>query len=215
MTPPAASEPGETLPSAKDGGSEPAEQHELPEQPGPAAQPEPAEQPAQATVRRPPPSVRDAAGPPRPVREGGAGPRPTPAREALGAEAAPPPVDIRVPARDFDDDGGRPWRVHLVGRARSGTPPDPGAPLALLLFEPDPATPEPSAAGEDPRPSPEPPPADGSAEEVLEVLAVAGELDDLSEADLRRLLKRARPAGFEPSPLFPGTGGGRGRRGGR
>jgi hypothetical protein len=115
-----------------------------------------------------------------------------------------------VPARDFDDEGGRPWRVYLVGRARSGTRPDPGAPLALLLFEPDPASPAPDEAG---APPPRPPPADGSAEGVLEVLAVASELDDLSEADLRRLLTRARPAGFEAKPIFPGTGGG--RRGGR
>lgn len=215
MTPPAASEPDETPPSTTHEGSGPADQPGPADQHEPAEQSESAEQSASGTVRRPPPSVRDAAGPPRPVREGGAGPRPTPAREALGAEAAPAPVDIPVPARDFDDDGGRSWRVHLVGRARSGTPPDPGAPLALLLFEPDPAAPEPSAAEEGARTSPGPPPADGSAEEVLEVLAVAGELDDLSEADLRRLLARARPAGFEPSPLFPGTGGGRGRRGGR
>jgi hypothetical protein len=109
-------------------------------------------------------------------------------REAIGRDAAAVPEEVPVPERDFEDREGRTWRVTLLGRTRSGTGTDAGAPLALLGFRPEP---------------------EREGLEAREVLAVVTELDALADDELRALLERAGPPGFEPSPLFPGTRRGR------
>jgi hypothetical protein len=144
----------------------------------------------------PPRSVRDVAGPPRPAR-------PTPVREALERDQPPPTPERPPPTRTFDDAREQRWQVRLMGRARTGTGSDPGAPLLLLRFR---------RRADEAEEGVEDPGAPGAVEE-LEFLAVAGELDALTDVELRDLLERATPPAFEPGDFFTGTR--RGRRGER
>ena len=83
------------------------------------------------------------------------------------------------------------WRVRVEGRTITGHPPDAGASLLFLTFARD-ETPD--------------------ARE-REVLAVAGELDGLSDPELETLFRRARPYAppSESEEIFPGTRRSRGR----
>jgi hypothetical protein len=117
-------------------------------------------------------------------------PRPLPVRPSHG----PTPVrgGVAEPSKEPSDEArkwvapdGTSWDVRIAGRGRTGRGADPGADLALLVFEP---------AGSD-RVGGE---GSGSSGDALEVMAVVESLADLSDAALAAHHATARP--FRPLP---------------
>jgi hypothetical protein len=115
--------------------------------------------------------------PPTPVRSGDvSGGLPTPVRDLMGAPEVEPPEPSLTGAERSLEDGENTWVVRSGGRTRSGTAPDSGAPLLLLLFF--------RVEGDDaPKEDPD-----------REAWAVAASLADLSDTQLRLYLSRARPS---------------------
>lgn len=115
--------------------------------------------------------------------------KPTPVRQALEREEPEAPTEAPRPSRIFEDDDGSRWRVEVAGRTRTGTGPDPGASLLLLVFEaiePD---------SEHPR----------EGIDAREILVPVRALAALSDDRLTELLGTSLPSTFEPGELFPGT----------
>lgn len=103
---------------------------------------------------------------------------PTPVRAMMGepdAGLSDEGPSEETPSREIEVRGER-WTAHAVGRTRSGTSPDPGAPLLLIAF----------ARTEDP------------ADFAWEGLTVAESLAEISDDELQELFERARP--FRPLP---------------
>ncbi len=136
----------------------------------------------------------------------GRGERPIPVRELLAGARGPRHEEVegspdasgaeaRAAPRILVVEGVR-WQVEAIGRGRSGHPPDSGATLLHLAFtqvsEPGPGG-ERGAAHDA---------ANGTSEGAdaprREGIAVARELDDLSDEALEALLARSRPGAAGP-----------------
>ena len=102
-------------------------------------------------------------------------------------EESPPAPSLSEAEIPFESEGVR-WVARSGGRTRSGTAPDSGAPLLLVLFY---RVEEEGTADEPER----------------EVWAVKHGMDDLTESEVERLLARSRP--------FQTVESSRDRRGGR
>ncbi len=95
----------------------------------------------------------------------------------MGAPEVEPPEPSLTGAERSLEAEGETWFVRSGGRTRSGTSPDSGAPLLLLLFY--------RVEGGDDTPEGDP---------DREAWAVAASLADLSDTQLRLYLSRSRPS---------------------
>lgn len=130
---------------------------------------------------------------PKPADEGGSPTRPTPVRDLMRpdeaeAESSASPSPAPPPSVELEIDGIA-WRVEVVGRTRSGTAPDTGAPLLLLRFRRE---------------------TEGEGREAeREAWAVSRSLSDLSELQLEELFGRSRPMPEDRDEAAPEFGPGR------
>jgi hypothetical protein len=115
--------------------------------------------------------------------------RPTPVRDLMAREDASRSKEEEL--REVSGEGDDTWYVRVGGTQRTGTAPDRGATLLLLLFQR-------SREGEDPE---------------REVWAPARSLDELTDEALLGFLEKSRPYRAPEEPAAPGAAERRRRRG--